>query len=69
MNSSPAHPGECAQSKLIACLAAILGGCPNLQDISRGVCPLERDQTVADAWANWAEQTTVGLPGRGLNAA
>jgi hypothetical protein len=43
------------QNKLIEFFVAILGGCAYLQDISRGVHPLDQDQAVADAW---------GQPGR-----
>jgi len=49
------------QSKLIEFLVAILGGCAYLQDISRGVHPLDRDQAVADAWSQpaWADYSGV----------
>jgi hypothetical protein len=49
------------QSKLIEFLVAILGGCAYLQDISRGVHPLDRDQAVADAWRQpaWADYSGV----------
>ena len=49
------------QSKLIEFLVAILGGCAYLQDISRGVHPLDQDQAVADAWGQpgWADYSGV----------
>jgi len=49
------------QTKLIEFLAAILSGCRYLQDISLGPHPLDRDQTVADAWdqPGWADYSGV----------
>ena len=49
------------QSKLIEFLVAILSGSAYLQDISRGVHPLDRDQAVADAWCQpaWADYSGV----------
>lgn len=49
------------QTKLIEFLAAILSGCRYLQDISRGPHPLDRDQTVAQAWGQpgWADYSGV----------
>jgi hypothetical protein len=49
------------QSKLIEFFVAILGGCAYLQDISRGVHPLDQDQAVADAWGQpgWADYSGV----------
>jgi len=49
------------QSKLIEFFVAILGGCAYLQDISRGVHPLDQDQAVADAWGqpSWADYSGV----------
>jgi hypothetical protein len=49
------------QSKLIEFLVAILSGSAYLQDISRGVHPLDRDQAVADAWGQpaWADYSGV----------
>jgi hypothetical protein len=49
------------QTKLIEFLAAIMGGCRYLQDISHGPHPLDRDQTVATAWgqSGWADYSGV----------
>lgn len=49
------------QSKLLEFFVAILGGCAYLQDISRGVHPLDQDQAVADAWGQpgWADYSGV----------
>jgi hypothetical protein len=49
------------QTKLIEFLVAILGGCRYLQDISLGSHPLDRDQTVADAWnqPGWADYSGI----------
>ncbi len=49
------------QTKLIEFLAAIMGGCRYLQDISPGPHPLDRDQTVATAWGQpgWADYSGV----------
>ena len=49
------------QTKLIEFLAAISSGCRYLQDISRGPHPLDRDQTVAQAWGQpgWADYSGV----------
>jgi hypothetical protein len=49
------------QTKLIEFLVAILSGCRYLQDISHGPHPLDRDRTVADAWAQsgWADYSGV----------
>jgi len=46
-------------TKLIEFLAAILSGCRYLQDISLGRHPLDRDQTVADAWGQAAKLTAA----------
>lgn len=49
------------QTKLIEFLTAILSGCRYLQDISLGPHPLDRDQTVAQAWRQpgWADYSGV----------
>jgi len=49
------------QTKLIEFLAAILGGCTYLQDISHGPHPLDQDQAVAEAWGQpgWADYSGV----------
>jgi len=49
------------QSKLLEFFVAILSGCAYLQDISRGVHPLDQDQAVADAWGQpgWADYSGV----------
>jgi hypothetical protein len=49
------------QGKLLEFLAAILSGCPYLQDISAGPHPLDRDQAVAEAWGQsaWADYSGV----------
>ena len=49
------------QIKLIEFLAAISSSCRYLQDISRGPHPLDRDQTVAQAWGqpSWADYSGV----------
>jgi hypothetical protein len=49
------------QTKLIEFLVAILSGCRYLQDISHGPHPLDRDQTVADAWSQpgWADYSGI----------
>jgi len=47
--------------KVLEFLAAILGGLPHLQDISRSAHPLDRDPAVARAWGQegWADYSGV----------
>jgi hypothetical protein len=56
------------QTKVIEFLAAILGGLPHLQDISRSAHPLVQDQEVARAWGQpaWADYSGVSRTLSGL---
>lgn len=56
------------QRKVIEFLAAILGGLPHLQDISRSAHPLDQDQEVARAWGQsaWADYSGVSRTLSGL---
>lgn len=49
------------QAKLLEFLVAILAGCAYLQDISRGIHPLDKDRVVAEAWGQpeWADYSGV----------
>jgi hypothetical protein len=49
------------QTKLIKFFVSILAGCEYLQDISRGVHPLDQDQAVAQGWdqPGWADYNGV----------
>ena len=59
------------QTKVIEFLAAILGGLPHLQDISRSAHPLDQDQEVAKAWGQpaWADYSGVSRTMSGLTMA
>ena len=56
------------QTKVIEFLAAILGGLPHLQDISRSAHPLDQDREVARAWGQpaWADYSGVSRTLSGL---
>src|SRR5881398_3031678 len=57
------------QTKVLEFLVAILAGLPHLQDISLAAHPLDKDQAVAQAWAQpaWADDSGVSRTLSGLS--
>jgi len=57
------------QTKVLEFLVAILAGLPHLQDISLAAHPLDKDQAVAQAWAQpaWADYSGVSRTLSGLS--
>jgi hypothetical protein len=57
------------QTKVLEFLVAILAGLQHLQDISLAAHPLDKDQVVAQAWAQpaWADYSGVSRTLRGLS--
>ena len=57
------------QTKVLEFLVAILAGLQHLQDISRAAHPLDKDQTVAQAWEQpaWADYSGVSRTLSGLS--
>src|SRR5260370_2846770 len=57
------------QTKVLEFLVAILAGLPHLQEISLAAHPLDKDQTVAQAWGQpaWADYSGVSRTLSGLS--
>src|SRR5437764_6596946 len=67
LKQKPSHHRP--QTKVLEFLVAILAGLPHLQDISLAAHPLDKDQAVAQAWAQpaWADYSGVSRTLSGLS--